>query len=234
MTCAAGGIGVELQCGGDSIDRVEEVERELSLHVAAPLGSGALRAATAAATIEQVADEVADVEVERAAAGTPGGTAETTGHRPEPTRLVVVLALGGITDHVVGRRDLLEALLRGWITLVGVRMMLSGQFAVGLRDLLLRSGVGHAQHLVIVLLVPLALSCHVTSPRLPATRGPSPSPLVTPFLASDTPCEKPRSRWALPGPRPRPVREPLLHAQRDRTVGPDSRSLRGRPSVERR
>ena len=47
--------------------------------------------------------------------------------------LVVLLALGGVAEHVVGGRDLLEAVLRAG---VGVGVVLLGQLAVGPGDLL--------------------------------------------------------------------------------------------------
>ncbi len=88
---------------------------------------------------EQSAEEVAqitdvarlEVEVTRPRRGTTeagrGGT--------EPTDLVVLLALGGVAQDVVGNGDLLEALLRPRIRIGMVRF---GEFAVGARDLLVR------------------------------------------------------------------------------------------------
>ena len=99
---------------------------------------------------------------------------------PESADLVVLLALGRVAEHVVGGRDLLEAVLGAR---VGVGVVLLGQLAVGLADLLVGRRVGHPEHLVVVLLEPLTLGCHGRSPPhfhhgrpqdppLPAVPGP--------------------------------------------------------------
>jgi len=82
--------------------------------------------------------------------------------------LVVLGALLGVGQHRVGLAGLLEARLGGGVPRLDVRVVLAGDPAVRLRDLLLRGRLGHAQDLVVVLLevVPLAhpaLSC-VTAP----------------------------------------------------------------------
>ena len=54
----------------------------------------------------------------------------------------------GITQQVVGRRDRLEAFLGHRITRMQIRMVLLGELAVGLADII-RSGLRrHAEHLV--------------------------------------------------------------------------------------
>ena len=75
-----------------------------------------------------------------AAAGACRRTGCPTG--AEAADLVVLLALGLVAEHVVGGRDLLEPLLRAG---VGVRVVLLGQLAVGLGDLLLGRALGHPQ-----------------------------------------------------------------------------------------
>ena len=111
--------------------RVLEGQVQLRLHVGAPLGPAGSRRPAAAA--EEAPEEVAQVahvlHAERAAAR----RAEATAHRAVPADLVVLLALLGVAEHVVGRADLLEALLR---SRVGVGVVLLGQLAVGARDLL--------------------------------------------------------------------------------------------------
>src|SRR6202023_3807739 len=92
-------------------------------------------------------------------AGSAGARgAEAAGERSEATDLVVLLALVGVTEDVVGRADLLEAILRAG---VGVRVVLLGQLAVGARDLLVGGRRHDSQHLVVILLVPLPLGGHV-------------------------------------------------------------------------
>ena len=71
--------------------------------------------------------DVLDAERAAGPARTAGPTArpaEPAGHRAEAADLVVLLALGGVAQHVVGRRDLLEPVLRPG---VGVGVVLLGQ-----------------------------------------------------------------------------------------------------------
>ncbi len=79
---------------------------------------------------------------------------------PERADLVVLLALGLVAEHVVRRADRLEALLGRGVAGVRVGMAVARQLAVRLGDLLGRGLLGHAEDLVVVLLVPLALRCH--------------------------------------------------------------------------
>src|ERR1700728_1422536 len=108
-----------------------------------PGASGAPRATAAPEDVPEQIAEIVDSEpaAGRAAASRPG---ERAPGRSQPATLVVLLAAGSITQHVVGGRDLLEPVLG---TRVGVRMVPLGQLAVGLADLLVGGGVGHAQHL---------------------------------------------------------------------------------------
>src|SRR5574343_1134040 len=68
--------------------------------------------------------------------------------------LVVGPALALVGEHLVGLLGLLEFLLRflGTVPLVAVRVVLHGQLAVGLLDLVLGGGLGHPQDVVIVTL----------------------------------------------------------------------------------
>ena len=86
----------------------------------------------------------------------PPGAAEAA-DRPVRADLVVLLALVGVADDVVGGADLLEALLRAR---VGVRVVLLRQLPVGARDLLVRRRRDDAEHLVVVLLEPFTLCGH--------------------------------------------------------------------------
>ena len=65
--------------------------------------------------------------------------------------MVVLLALLGVAEDVVGVRDLLEALLCARV-LVGVRVVPAGELAIRLLDLVLRRLLVDAEHLVEVLL----------------------------------------------------------------------------------
>jgi hypothetical protein len=129
---------------------------------AAPGAAGAL------ALVEEVAEhppevaEVGAVEVEAGAAGRAPATAGREAHRTgaELADLVVLLALGLVADHVVGGRDLLEAGLGGVVAGVGIGVELARQLAVRLGDVLGGRRLGHAEHLVEVLLEPLGLGCH--------------------------------------------------------------------------
>ena len=116
---------------------------------------------------EHLAEQVAEaagvgvVHVEREAARAAAGAA----HRAEPADLVVLGALGLVTEHVVGGRHRLEALLGRGVAGVLVGVQLAGQLAVGLGDLLGRRRLGDAEDLVVVLLEPLPLRGHGRSLR---------------------------------------------------------------------
>jgi len=57
-----------------------------------------------------------------------------------------------IGKHLVGLSQLLELLFRGRIVRIAVRMVLQGQLAVGLLDLIISGVLGNAQDLVIIFL----------------------------------------------------------------------------------
>src|SRR5487761_2303052 len=128
---------------------VAEPQVQGGLEVGPALGALAAPPEEAAEDVAQVA-EVAGREVEPPGAG---GATEAGGGRAEAAHLVVLLALGVVAQHVVGDRDLLEALLGAGI---GVGVQLLGELAVGASDLLVRGARAQAQHLVVVLLEPLA------------------------------------------------------------------------------
>ena len=112
----------------------------LRAHRAAPA------TAAAATSAEQIAEEIAQaagvakvVEADVAVTRTTGESA-TTSARAESTRtgtrrdhladLVVLLALLAVTEHVVCRGDLLEALLGVLVSRVGVGVELLGELSV--------------------------------------------------------------------------------------------------------
>jgi hypothetical protein len=57
-----------------------------------------------------------------------------------------------IREHLVGLSQLLELLFRGRIVRIAVRVVLQGQLAVGLLDLIIGGVLGNAQDLVIIFL----------------------------------------------------------------------------------
>src|SRR5947209_2370515 len=110
---------------------------ELGLEVVAPAraDSRAAAARTSAAPVEEPTEDVAqvvDAEVGREAA-LAGAAAERIGGWPHGPDLVVLLALRGVTQHVVCGGDLLEPLLAA---LVRIGVVLLGELAVGGLDLL--------------------------------------------------------------------------------------------------
>src|SRR5947199_302832 len=76
--------------------------------------------------------------------------AARTAARPGLPVPVVQRALFGITKHLIGLRDLLEALFGGLVAVVAVGVTLHRELAVRLLDVGLRSIAPHAQHGVIV------------------------------------------------------------------------------------
>src|SRR5207247_6493963 len=77
--------------------------------------------------------EAADVEAE---SGALAGSAATATAHAEHRTAVVLLALLRVTHDVVGGLDLLEALLGLLVAGVAVRVILPGELAIGLLDLL--------------------------------------------------------------------------------------------------
>src|SRR5206468_2075974 len=69
---------------------------------------------------------------------------------PVGPQLVILLALRGIAQNLVRLIDLLELLLRTLLGLGHVGMILPGQLAKGLFDLLFTRLPRHAQHFVII------------------------------------------------------------------------------------
>src|SRR3954470_7000300 len=70
---------------------------------------------------------------------------------PVGAELVVLAALVGVAEHLVGFVDLLEARFGHLVPGVHVRVVLAGQLAVGLLDLLVGGRLGEPQRRVIVL-----------------------------------------------------------------------------------
>src|SRR5690242_3878948 len=195
----AHGLRGEADGRRDALHRLEEVEVQLGLEVlTAPRPGGRVAtAATPGSAPEQVAEEVAEpanvlevdrlaravraratgVEAEAAATTEPAGAADAG--RDHLTNVVVLLALRGVAEHVVGARHLLEALLRGRVPGVRVGVVLLRELAIGARDVLLGRVLRHAEDVVVVLLEPLPLGRHLALalPRDLDHRGTQDAPL---------------------------------------------------------
>ena len=122
-------------------DRLVEGDRDLRLEVGAALGARASAAAPGRrrrrAPPNEVGEDVAhrggvEVEVAEAAEAAAGPAAGREG----AAAAVVLLALLGVAEHVVGLGDLLEALLGLLVAGVAVGVVLARELAVGLLDLL--------------------------------------------------------------------------------------------------
>src|SRR5207249_3202322 len=118
---------------------------------------------------EQVADDVLEVAAEVEARAPRRALLE--GGVPEAVVEAAPLRVG---EHLVGFRDLLEALL-GRVAILGIaiRVVLEGKPAVRLLDVVLAREAGHAEDLVVVALQALTPSPPRTPPR---PRRPCPFP----------------------------------------------------------
>ena len=130
-----------------ALHRLLEGQADLGLEVAPALGLRTRLAASPHGPAEQVGQDVA--EAAEAAAELAGVEALAAGE--DDAALVVLLALVGIADYVVGGLDLLEALLGGVVVRVAVGVVLARELAVGLLDVLLRGLLVYAECLVGVL-----------------------------------------------------------------------------------
>ena len=133
-------------------DRLLEGDRYLCLEVLSALGTGfGPRAATARRPSEEVGEDVAHaggvLEVEVPKAPEPAAGA---GVRERAAAAVVLLALLGVREHVVGLGDLLEARLGLLVVGVAVGVVLARELAVGLLDLLGRRLLLDAERRVVV------------------------------------------------------------------------------------
>src|SRR4249919_979186 len=145
-----------------SVHRLVEAEADLGFQVA-PASLLRLRPPAPAAA-EEVGEDVADVEAARATAErTPaaGRAAEAAEHAPAR---VVLLALLGVREHVVGALNLLEALLRLGVVGVAVGVVSPGELPVRLLDLLVGRPLGDAQNFVEILCHRLLAHHHARRP----------------------------------------------------------------------
>src|SRR5581483_4725446 len=156
----AGSRALHPDRNGGPPHRVVEGQPDLGLEVR-PAGDASASPSAPGEDAEQVAEvpesgEVAEVLEADPAAAHPAGEPGAEARGGHLAHLVVLLALVLVADDVVRGRDLLEALLRGLVAGVRVRVIALRELAIGLLDLGLRGVLGHAQDLVVVLLEPLA------------------------------------------------------------------------------
>src|SRR5260370_6638733 len=143
-----------------AVDRVAKAERCLGFDVGAATRPRLLRrGATAEHTAKQVAkppagtrraEDVAKVEGSELAARTarhPGRAGAE-----QRARLVILRSPLWVRKHAICFRHVLQALFVPRVALVRVRVVLAGQLAVRLLDLLSRRALGDTESLVIVLL----------------------------------------------------------------------------------
>ena len=126
-----------------AVDRLLEGDRDLGLEVAAALGPRRPRAtagrrhAAAGRAAEQVGQDVAEAARSKPRPKPPAPPGPPAAERAGAA--VVLLALVGVAEDVVGLPDLLEALLGLRVLRVAVGVVLARELAVGLLDLARRS-----------------------------------------------------------------------------------------------
>ncbi len=145
----AGGVDLHRHPCLDAPQRVVERETHARLEVGAPLRARtrALPAAAAeeAAELPEQVGEVADVDVLEARASRPSGPEAT---RPRSAEAVVLCALLGVGEEVVGALHLLEPALGVGVAGVRVGVHLADELAVRLLDLVVGRGLRDAEDLV--------------------------------------------------------------------------------------
>src|SRR5207253_3143571 len=120
--------------------------------------------------------------------------------RPVAPQLVVLLALLGIAQHVVRFVDLLEALRRLRLVGVAVGMVLLGEPAKRLLDLVGGRRLRNTQDLIVVLLAGHLRSVSRPTPVPPQhhhSRRPDQGTAHPPAAARDRPVPSPTPRFAL-------------------------------------
>ena len=170
----AGGLGDHVHGDGRPGHGVVEGNRRLPLDVGTTTsrpGRGAASTGGPEEISEEVSESVAvgggtnevlDVDVRLSATTREP---ESAGRSEEAASLVVFLTLLGIGQHVVGLGGLLETSLGSLVTGVGVGMVVPGDLAERLLDLLGLRVLGDTEDLVVVLLGPV-LGTHLVPPSL--------------------------------------------------------------------
>jgi hypothetical protein len=147
------GHGRDADAGFGAARGVFQRHFEVVAQVGAAIDVGTAAAALAA-TAEDVAEDVGEGVGKAAHAGAAGAHASL-----RVDAGVAVLVVGGallrVGEDLVGFLGLLELLFRLWVVRIAVGMVLHGQLAVGLLDVLIRSVAVDAEDFVVV-----ALLCH--------------------------------------------------------------------------
>src|SRR5690606_25860437 len=139
------------------VDRLGPAAGRAEADVAGPAATG---------TAEHLGEQVLEPGAAPTAAATGGEPGAAAGHGADG---VVLLALLGVGQDGVGLPDVLELLLGGRVTGLGVGVPLARQLAVRLLDRGLVGVLGHAEDRVEVLVQPVL----VRHPRSPPS-GPRP------------------------------------------------------------
>ena len=159
---AAGALAVRALLDAADVDLLLAAERRLfkgdvqaHAQVFAPARAAALGLPAAEAAAEDIAKDIPEAAAEnvaKAAEAAETGAAGAAGGRVERrmAELVILRALVGIGQHLVGLVDLLEALLAFLIARMQVRVVGLGQLAVGFFDLVLGCTLFDTEHFIII------------------------------------------------------------------------------------
>ncbi len=152
VTGRAGRMHGHLERHLSARDGLVEGDRDLRFEVrpafGAWLGADAAPAGRAAEEVREDVPHRGPVEVEVAKAPEP--SRGTCAGGEGTAAAVVLLALLGVPEHVMGLGDLLEARLGGLVVGVSIGVVTTGELAVGLLDFLRRRPLLHPERLVVV------------------------------------------------------------------------------------
>ena len=191
VTVSAGDVFSHLELLGDARIDFLESQSHLQAQVAASVYLRATTASTTEATSEAVsAEDIAKhrediIHVHRCSAEAIEASAEATAHRTVESKLIVLLALLWVVQHVVGLCSLLKLLLGLLVARIAVGVIFDGYLSVCLLDFVFRGRLADAQHLVVVsflchfivlrLLLRSGLLCRSVYSRWPCSQSPCPS-----------------------------------------------------------
>ena len=159
---AAGALAVRTLLDAADVDLLLAAERRLfkgdiqaHAQVFAPARAAALALTAAEAAAEDIPEDIPEAAAEnvvKAAEAAETGAAGAAGGRVERrmAELVILRALVGIGQHLVGLVDLLEALLAFLIARMQIRVVGLGQLAVGFFDLVLGCTLFDTEHFIII------------------------------------------------------------------------------------
>ena len=162
VAMGAGGRAADGDFFFAALDGLEKIYFEVVAEVGALVGAGAAAASAPTAPAHGFLKNVAKNRATKAAGSKDvaekfeGIMKTAAGHAAARskglvTETVIGLAFLRIGKDFVGLADLLEFFLRLFVALVFVRMVLQGEFAVGLFDFLLGDATADPQNLVVVL-----------------------------------------------------------------------------------